>query len=554
MSQFSVYVRLLVILSLFNFLVAGIAAQTLANDKMVFLIKSGTDSSGNPMYRMATSQDQRANQIYDRFWRDEGVQKVIESHQQVDSNNNALNTPPGYHNIQKPSPVFVEIGNQTGTYNDWKGTFSVQDANGRVHTYDEPRVVLDLNDSMWQSRDQTLVEQTLVHEIGHGIMRKLYGKSDMPDTPWLGRPHYGDLVTDEQLALIEGWAEFVGAEFTGRHTIAEDPADSLTMNAYAYQDNGQPKTTEQLFKTEGWVATVMLHISKHPSINNGYQKLMESMRLSRAHDFNAVLRKYLSKYPEDGAAMQQILGKASINQFNKPMGGEIEVNPGDPSPPPVDVATVQNGSNDQNLLNLFNDYQSSLNTYAQLRLDMAHVDWYRGAWPQEIQRRMSFQQSLVKSLESRLIFALRQTSEIHNQQLIAQTLLDNMEKIRFEHNRTIQSYQKTNWWNRSVRSRLKIELELYKELYSMNKTVTDNVHTDTLYEVWNQRNARMQYRIRQAETASSQYGVPAKPNCNSALDADCRDAYNKLIGAIRVNSTGNEAKSALENYKALGQR
>ena len=122
--------------------------------------------------------------------------------------------------------------------------------------------------------DQSLVEQTLVHEIGHGIMRKLYGKSDMPDTPWLGRPHYGDLVTDEQLALIEGWAEFVGAEFTGRHTIAEDPADSLTMNAYAYQDNGQAKTPEQLFKTEGWVATVMLHISKHPSINNGYQKII----------------------------------------------------------------------------------------------------------------------------------------------------------------------------------------------------------------------------------------------------------------------------------------
>ena len=43
------------------------------------------------------------------------------------------------------------------------------------------------------------------------------------------------------------------------------------------------------------------------------------MRLSRAHDFNAVLRKYLSKYPEDGSAMQQILGKASINQFNKPI-------------------------------------------------------------------------------------------------------------------------------------------------------------------------------------------------------------------------------------------
>ena len=113
MLRFCVYVRLLLVISLTNFLITAVNAQALANEKMVFLIKSGTDSSGNPMYRMATSQDQRAHQIYNRFWRDEGVQKVIESHQQVESNNNALNTPPGYHNIQKPSPVFVEIGNQT---------------------------------------------------------------------------------------------------------------------------------------------------------------------------------------------------------------------------------------------------------------------------------------------------------------------------------------------------------------------------------------------------------------------------------------------------------
>ena len=67
----------------------------------------------------------------------------------------------------------------------------------------------------------------------------------------------------------------------------------------------------------------------------------------------------------------------------------------------------------------------------------------------------------------------------------------------------------------------------------MNKTVTDNVNTDTLYEVWNQRNARMKYRIRQAEANPSAYGF-SKPNCNAALDKDCRDAYNKLIGAIRL--------------------
>lgn len=545
--------RLALALSLSFSLIGVSSAQALANDKLVFLIKSGTDSSGNPMYRIATAQDQQARQIYDRIWRDQGVQRVIEAHQQVESNNNALNTPPGYHNIQKSQPVFIEIGNQTGTYNDWKGVFSVRDNNGRVHTFDEPRVVLDLNDNMWQSRDQTLVEQTVVHEIGHGIMRKLYGKADLPDTPWLGRPHYGDLVTDEQLALIEGWAEYVGAEFTGRHTIAEDPADSLTMNAYAYQDNGQPKTPEQLFKTEGWVATVMLHISKHPSINNGFQKLLESMRLSRAHDFNSVLRQYSSKYPEDNDALYQILNKASLKQFSAPLGEPIVAKPGDPLPPPVNTASGELNAANQDLLNLFNDYQSSLNTYAQLKLDRSKVDWYRGAFPQEIQRRMTFQKSLVDSLQNRLINALRQTADSHNQDLIAQTLLDNLEKIRFEHNRTIQSYQKTNWWDRNVRISLQAELELYQELHNMNKVVTDNVNTDTLYHVWNERNARMQYRLEQAEASSSDYGVAASPKCNAVIDKDCRDAYNKLLGAIKANSSGITVQEAFDNYKSLEQ-
>ena len=61
MLQFNVYVRLLLSLFLSGLLIVGVKAQALANEKMVFLIKAGTDSSGNPMYRMATSQDQQSS-------------------------------------------------------------------------------------------------------------------------------------------------------------------------------------------------------------------------------------------------------------------------------------------------------------------------------------------------------------------------------------------------------------------------------------------------------------------------------------------------------------
>jgi len=524
-------------------------ATPLANEKMVFIEKTGTDSSGNTMYRIVSGNNTQMRALYDRFYRDTGVQKAIEAHQRVESEQLAISTPPGQHSIAKPNPIFVELGQGTGTYNDWKGSFSVQDVNGRVYSYDEPRVLVDLNDSMFRASDQSLVEQTIVHEIGHGIMRKAYGKDALPDTSWLGRPHYGDLVTDDQLALIEGWAEFLGAFWTGRNTIAEDPPESLMMNAYAYQDNGQPKTPEQLFATEGWVATVMLHIANHPGIPQAFEKMIRVMREGKVQNFNELLREYIKRNPEDAKHISEVLTKDSLQQFSAPLGGEIVSKPGDTLPPPVDQPSGQ-GNEDQDLTNLFNDYQSSLETYAQLRLDMVHPDWYAGAQFQEIQRRLSFQYSLVKNLESQLMGQLQAKAGVANQELIAMALLDNLDKLRYEHNRALQSYQKTNWWNHQVRNNLKAELDTYQELYQMNKAMADKVDLDTIYRVWNQRNARMQYRVEQKEYQAVTTGVasPGSSSCTNLLDPRCREAYNKLVGAIETNQNDAKTRNYLLEY------
>jgi len=537
------------VLSILVFAVITFVSQAapLANEHIVFLTRVGQDESGNNLLRIADSSDPRIARLFARLAQNQGIQKVAASHMRVESEKLATSVPAGYHSVGKPQPVFIELGSGSGTYNDWKGNFSVQDPSGRTLSYDHPRVVLDLNDSIFRSTDPSLVEQTVVHEIAHGVMRMAYGKENLPHTEWLGRSHYGDLVTDGQLSLIEGWAEFAGAYFTGRNTIAEDPPEAISQNAYAYKDDGTPKSPQDLFNTEGWAATVMLHIANHPSIHKGYEKLLKVMSQGKPQDFNSLIREYMSRNPEDTKVIQEILSKDSINQINGPLGGPVVASaPGDPLPPAVDQPSISNDGGDQELIRLFNDFQSSLNTYAQLRLDQMHVDWYKGAFPSEIQRRMSFQYGLVKSLHARLMHSLQETRGVENQELIAQFVLDNLAKIRFEHNRSLQSYQKANWWNRSVKLRLEGEMKLYRELYEMNKNVADSVDPTAMQNIWNQRQIRLQYRVTQREAVAAPDS--SVHNCNAVLDPDCEAAYNKLIGAIEANKKVQESRKFLQNF------
>lgn len=515
-------------------------AQMLANDKLIMMERIGTDSDGDPLFRIASIQS-NLRSFYDRLYTDNGVQRTVSEYQKIQSSVAQANAPAGYHSAIQPMPVFLEVGNNTGTYCEWKGTFSIQDQNGRVSKYDEPRVIVDSNDPMFGAQDRSLVEQTVVHEIGHSMMAKLYGnKNNLPDTPWLGRVHYGDMVTDGELAVIEGWAEFVGAYFTGRNTIAEDPAESISQNAYAYTDQGTPKTPDNLFCTEGWAATMMLHIAKHPSIANGFEKMSEMMRKYKPQNFNDFIRLYMAENPEDANYVRSLLSKNSLNQTSEPLGGTVASNPV-ATPPLVQTAPLENTPTDASLMNLFNDYQSSLNTWAQLRLDLSNADWYAGAQPQEIQRRLSFQTSLLKSLEAQLFSAFGRTTS--NQEIIAMTLLDNMEKVRLEHNRLLQSYEKLSFWDQQARRKIQNELELYRDLHAMNKQMADNMDQQVMLTVWNTRMERLQYMVNYV-----QQGVAAPSS--SAANAPSHEAYNKLVDAIKANRRLDETRQLLQSYSS----
>jgi len=525
-------------------------AAPLADQKLVFLVKTGTDSSGNALMRVADSSEANLAQLYARISRDSGVQKVIESHQKEQLRSFQAVTPVGMHNQRQADPVFVEVGTQTGTYNDWKGSFTIVDGNNQQFRYDQARVVVDLNDSMFRAKDPTLVEQNFVHEIGHGIMRQTYGKDNLPTTPWLGRPHYGDLVTDEALGIIEGWAEFVGAYFTGRNTIAEDPAEAIMQNAYAYTDKGTPKSPADLMKTEGWVATVLLWIAKHPSVVNGYDKMLTVMREGKHSSLNEMLKLMIARYPELEPTIGEILGKASLGQFTQPLGEPLpssaQANQPTPMPPAVDTATNIGGNEDGDLKRIFDDFQSSMNTLAQLKLDLINLDRYANAHWQEVQRRISFQESLVANLEARLIAELKLKTGISNQDQIAHNLLDNLEKIRLNHNQLIQEYNKLGFWDQGKRSRIQAELGLYQQLYNRMKNMADQADPAVMLAVWNQRQSRIAYRLQQA----SQVVAAPQTSKEQCLGAnDCANAYNKLLEAIKANERGQAAQGLLEKYQ-----
>ncbi len=540
--------RILISLTLWLALAVSLFAQPLATQQVVFMTRVGNDSSGQPVMRIAdSSTDPALARLFNRVMADRGVQRVIASHQEQQQKSMQALVPAGTHLTQRPEPVYIEVGNGVGTYNDWKGTFTLSGSNGQNQAIDQSRVVIDLNDSIFQAQDRSLVEQTFVHEIGHGIMRQVYGKSNLPDTPWLGKAHYGDLITDEALGIIEGWAEFVGAYFTGRNTIAEDPAESISQNAYAYTDNGTPKTPENLMKTEGWVATVLLWYSQHPSITGGYEKLLNAMRQGRHASLNDLLKNLIVMYPETSDIISEILTKASINQISAPLGAPLQSQTPTEPLPAVDVATGTTGGGDQDLTRLFDDYQSSMNTLAQLKTDLVNWNRYPGAQAQEIMRRLTFQQGLVQSLRAQLVQQMARKKGSGTTELIAQKVLDSLEHIRYEHNKLLQSYQNVSFWDTAQKERLKAELSAYQELYGMQKKLADEMDQTVLVAVWKQRQERLKYRFEQARAMqASQAAAPS--SSNHCYMGDCKDAYSKLVGAIEANRRSEDARTLLKQY------
>lgn len=297
----------------------------------VYLVRTGTDAEGNPMFRTADARDTYLSGVFEIERNSRPLQEVARYNQEVQRDRLAASLATRGLSPQDTrtalaaypiEPVFVEVTNaSSGAYNDWKGRFSVTYPNGQSTTHSSPRVVLPLGGDVMRSGNRGLIEQTVVHEVAHGTMALSQGRDALPETPWLSRPHSGGTVSDEPFAYIEGWSEFLGAYFTGRRTVAEDPANAFDSNWYALRADGSYKPASELVRTEGWMATVLYKVATEGRDQNAMWKLTQSMSRARAQSTMQLLAATAQYFPELAPTIDRVMSSASGGQLRGPAAG-----------------------------------------------------------------------------------------------------------------------------------------------------------------------------------------------------------------------------------------
>lgn len=342
----------------FSILFAAVLSSTLLSaplekDGLRLVVSLGEDSQGRERYVVADSKDLGARRIWDQIQNDPGVQRGIDAYREVqDSEYRELERELSADgsldeadrqilaDLPAPEPVTLEVRSGTrGAFNDWSDTFLVTHPDGRQEKLVKPNtfvlvgensresviqspvVVFHANDPVVTEQSPGLLAQTVVHEIAHGIHSHLVGQGETPHTDWLSEPHSGSMTTDGTLALIEGYAEFMGAHLTGRTTIAEDPTGAITQNLYSLDSSGNPKSASELWKTEGWAATVMYQIANSNQIDGGLDKIHSVLASENPESFQELVQGIQARYPETQAAVASILHESSHGKIAAPGGG-----------------------------------------------------------------------------------------------------------------------------------------------------------------------------------------------------------------------------------------
>lgn len=309
-------------------LVAALGAAPLAQPGLVFVTRAGQGPSGEPLFEVADSADPGAKRLWDKVQRDPDVRRATAQYQKIQEQRHqeirrelmadgefSRDDQAIMDNLPGPYPVYLEVRpGSRGAYNDWRAVFSVRAEGGGVERVAAPRIVMTANDPLIEG-DIDILRQTVVHEVAHGFHAMMVGPNNTPQTPWLQQPHNGMTVSDGTLALIEGYAEFVGAHFTDRKTIAGDPQDTIPNNLYVYDENGQVKPAADLWKTEGWAATVMYRIANGSDIADGFKKINQVIARHNPSTFEEFIGAFQEEFPADAAAVRGIVSAASMQQI-----------------------------------------------------------------------------------------------------------------------------------------------------------------------------------------------------------------------------------------------
>ena len=148
--------------------------------------------------------------------------------------------------------------------------------------------------------------ETVCHEIGHVIMYPTHGLLNYPYSATeliieqvKNEGHWKGKVTTPTFAMLEGWAEFNGAYFTNG-SIQNYTSNKDVLKSY-----------DEMIRTEGITAKIMLTICEDTTINpdrqKGYEKILTTMRTHKCRTLNSFLVDYVKDYPADKETVEKIV-------------------------------------------------------------------------------------------------------------------------------------------------------------------------------------------------------------------------------------------------------
>lgn len=171
-----------------------------------------------------------------------------------------------------------------------------------------PAVILSMNGATMTSGDRANAARSIAHELGHGVMAMAYGDPKrLPETRFMGKPHWHGMTSDRGLAFLEGWAEANGPMFS------PDPrfVGPLVDRRYRLAEDGTLKSFNDMACTEGFVATFFHSMMNDPLVADGYAKALETFSFSNPAGIEEFIRDFCRLYPGDARRVYDIYTEVS---------------------------------------------------------------------------------------------------------------------------------------------------------------------------------------------------------------------------------------------------
>jgi len=151
--------------------------------------------------------------------------------------------------------------------------------------------------------------QTVCHEIGHVIMYPTHGSFAYPRgiseniiETLKGEGHWDDKVTSPEFGLLEGWAEFNGAYFSG---------SKLYDCTYGTKKGEKYKSSDEMLRTEGVAAKILYDICTDKRINSDsdaeYKNIIATMTKHKPKTLNSFLTSYIQDNPSKKEIVEKIV-------------------------------------------------------------------------------------------------------------------------------------------------------------------------------------------------------------------------------------------------------